>query len=106
MSQVISINNDNFKEIVLGSSQNVVLDFWAPWCQPCQRILPIFEACAAANPNVLFAKVNVDENREIAAEYGIRGIPTLLLFKNGELAASHVGEISKPELEKFINEHD
>ena len=106
MSQVITVSTDNFKELVLENSKPVVLDFWAPWCAPCKRVLPIIESAAQASEQVVFAKVNVDENREIAAEYGIRGIPTLLLFKNSELIATHVGEITKTELESFINDID
>jgi len=106
MSQVITVSTDNFKESVLENAKPVILDFWAPWCAPCKRVLPIIEAAAQSNDQVVFAKVNVDENREIAAEYGIRGIPTLLLFKNSELIATHVGEITKTELESFINDID
>ena len=106
MSKIIVVNNENFKSTVLESSKPVLLDFWAPWCGPCQQVMPLLEECASNNDNIIFAKVNVDENREIAAEYGIRGIPTMLLFNQGELVATHVGAASKNELETFINDID
>lgn len=106
MSKVLVINNENFKSSVLENEKPVILDFWAPWCAPCRQVMPIIEECANHNDQVVFAKVNVDENREIAAEYGIRGIPTMLLFNQGELVATHVGAVSKTELETFINDID
>ncbi|MDA9832044.1 thioredoxin [Gammaproteobacteria bacterium] len=106
MSKILVINNENFKSFVLESEKPVVIDFWAPWCAPCRQVMPIFEECANNNHDVVFGKVNVDENREIAAEYGIRGIPTMLLFNQGELVATHVGAVSKTELETFINDID
>ena len=106
MSGAAAVTDASFEQDVLQSDVPVLVDFWAPWCAPCRQVMPIFEECANHNDQVVFATVNVDENREIAAEYGIRGIPTMLLFNQGELVATHVGAVSKTELETFINDID
>ena len=94
-----------FEADVLQSSQPVVVDFWAEWCGPCKMIAPILDEVAGTYQGKLqVAKMNVDENREIPAKFGIRGIPTLMLFKDGQLAATKVGAMSKAQLTAFIDQ--
>ena len=90
---------------VLQPGSTVLVDFWAEWCGPCKMIAPILDEVATAYQGKLsIAKMNVDENRAMPAKFGIRGIPTLMLFKNGELAATKVGALSKAQLTAFIDQ--
>lgn len=99
----VKINNSNFESDVLKSSEPVVVDFWAEWCGPCKMIAPALEEIATELAGqVKIAKVNIDENPELAAQYGVRSIPTLLLFKNGEIAANMVGAAPKGRLADWI----
>ena len=94
-----------FDADVLKSPTPVLVDYWAEWCGPCKMIAPILDDVATSYAGKLqIAKMNVDENREIPAKFGIRGIPTLMLFKNGELAATKVGALSKSQLTAFIDQ--
>ncbi len=99
------ISDSSFENDVLKSDKPVLVDYWAEWCGPCKMIAPILDEVAGTyQGKVTIAKMNVDENREIPAKFGIRGIPTLMLFKNGELAATKVGALSKAQLTAFLDE--
>lgn len=105
MSENIThVTDSSFDADVLKSGTPVLVDFWAEWCGPCKMIAPVLEEVAVSHAGkVKIAKVDVDDNREIAAKYGIRGIPTLMIFKNGELAAQKVGALSKAQLTAFVD---
>ena len=94
-----------FEADVLKSGTPVLVDYWAEWCGPCKMIAPILDETAKEfGSRLQIAKMNVDENREVPAKYGIRGIPTLMLFKDGQLAATKVGALSKSQLTAFIDQ--
>ncbi len=99
------LSDASFQAEVLQSATPVLVDYWAEWCGPCKMIAPILDEVAGTYQGKLqIAKMNVDENREVPARYGIRGIPTLMLFRNGELAATKVGAMSKAQLTAFIDQ--
>ena len=97
-----TVSNANFENEVIKSERTVLVDFWATWCGPCKMLAPELEKLAAAHPEIDVAKVNVDENPDLAAAYHIAAIPTLLLFKGGKLAGQSVGYVDMAELEKLI----
>ena len=100
------VSDASFEADVLKSTQPVLVDYWAEWCGPCKMIAPILDETAKElGSRLQIAKMNVDENREIPAKFGIRGIPTLMLFKDGQLAATKVGALSKAQLADFIRPH-
>ena len=105
-SELIKHTSDaSFEADVLQASTPVLVDYWAEWCGPCKMIAPILDEVAGAYQGKLqVAKMNVDENREVPAKFGIRGIPTLMLFKDGQIAAPKVGALSKAQLMAFIDE--
>ncbi len=103
---IVQISQDNFATEVKQSSTPVLVDFWAEWCGPCKAIAPTLDELAESYVGKLkIAKVNVDQNQELAAEHGVRAIPTLLIFKNGEVKEQMVGAISKRDLEAKIAPH-
>ena len=100
------VSDASFETDVLQSGVPVLVDYWAEWCGPCKMIAPILDEVSTAYEGKLqIAKMNVDENRDIPAKFGIRGIPTLMLFKNGSVEATKVGALSKSQLTAFIDSH-
>ncbi|MCT7376080.1 thioredoxin [Chelativorans salis] len=99
----VTVDNSNFQADVLQASEPVVVDFWAEWCGPCKMISPALEEIATElGGKIKVAKLNIDENPELAAQYGVRSIPTLMLFKNGEVADMKVGAAPKTVLSAWI----
>jgi thioredoxin 1 len=99
------VSDATFQAEVLDAKAPTLVDFWAEWCGPCKMIAPILDEIAGSYSGKLnIAKVNVDDNREVPAKYGIRGIPTLIMFKDGQLAATKVGALSKAQLMAFIDQ--
>ena len=94
----ITLTKENYKEIVENANKPVLIDFWATWCGPCKMIAPIVEEIAAERPDITVGKVNVDEEMDLARRFGIASIPTILVFKNGELSKTSIGYCSKEEL--------
>jgi thioredoxin 1 len=105
MSETIShVTDESFEPEVLKADVPVLVDYWAEWCGPCKAIAPVLDEVARAYAGKLkVAKLNVDENQEVPKRYGIRGIPTLMLFKNGNIEATKVGMLSKSQLTAFLD---
>ena len=99
---VINITTDNFEEKVLNAEGKVLLDFWATWCGPCRMIAPIVEEIAAENPGITVGKVNVDEEMELAVQFGVVSIPMLVVLENGQVVNKSVGYAPKAELLKLL----
>ncbi len=104
MAKVLAVTDQSFESDVLNSSIPVLVDFWAEWCGPCKMLAPILESVVDDYAGkVKIVKINVDDNPETAPKFGIRGIPTLILFKNGEVVTTKVGALSKPQLTDFLD---
>ncbi len=101
---IVHASDENFDDEVLKSGQPVLVDYWAEWCGPCKMIAPILDEVAVSyNGQLKVVKLNIDENPETPPKFGIRGIPTLMLFKNGSVEATKVGALSKSQLTAFID---
>lgn len=97
----VELTQENFEQVVIGSD-TVIIDFWAPWCAPCRVFAPTFEAVAEANPDIVFAKVNTEEQQEIAAAFNIRSIPTLMVFREKVIVFSQPGALPRPAFEQVV----
>lgn len=103
---IVYVSDDSFDKDVLGADGPVLVDYWAEWCGPCKMIAPVLEEIAKEyNGKVKVAKLNIDENPGTPPKYGIRGIPTLMLFKNGNVEATKVGAVTKSQLSAFLDEN-
>jgi len=101
---ILHVTDDTFETDVINSSDPVLVDYWAEWCGPCKMIAPILEEIASEySGKIKVAKLNIDDNPQTPPKYGIRGIPTLMLFKNGEVEATKVGALSKSQLTAFLD---
>ncbi len=101
---LINVTDSDFEQEILKSDKPALVDFWAPWCVPCQRIAPIIEELASEyKDKVKVAKINVDESRKIATDLGVMSIPTLMLFKGGEMVDKVIGLVSKDRLKELMN---
>ncbi len=102
--KIVHVTDDSFEQDVLGSESPVLVDYWAEWCGPCKAIAPILDEIAEEYDGKLrIAKLNIDDNPATPPKYGIRGIPTLMLFKGGNVEATKVGAVSKSQLAAFID---
>ena len=103
---IIHVSDDSFEQEVLQSDKPVLIDYWAEWCGPCKMIAPVLvELADEYADKVQIAKLNIDDNPATPPKYGIRGIPTLMLFKNGEVEATKVGAVSKAQLAAFLDDN-
>ena len=98
---VVELTKENFEQVVTGNPM-VIVDYWAPWCGPCRGFAPVFEKVAEANPDVVFAKVNTDDEQEIAAHFQIRSIPTLMVFKEQVIVFSQPGALPQGAFEEGV----
>ncbi|MGV3740059.1 MAG: thioredoxin [Gammaproteobacteria bacterium] len=105
-AHIKQITDSSFDKDVISANKPVLVDFWAEWCGPCRALTPIFEEVAASHhEQIIFAKINIDENPETAAKFGVMSIPTLILFKNGQVEAMKTGLLSKSQLTAFLESH-
>jgi thioredoxin 1 len=103
MSTITHVSDDSFESDVIGSSTPVLVDYWAEWCGPCKQIAPALEEISGEmGDRVTIAKLNIDDNPVTPTKFGVRGIPTLMLFKDGQVAATKVGALPKGKLQEWI----
>jgi thioredoxin 1 len=103
---IVKVSDDSFDNDVLSASGPVLVDYWAEWCGPCKTIAPVLDEIADEyDGRLTIAKLNIDDNPNTPPRYGIRGIPTLMLFKDGEVAATKVGSVSKTQLTEFVDQN-
>lgn len=103
---VLHVSDTDFNDVVIKSESPVLVDYWAEWCGPCKMIAPVLDEIATEYADKLtVAKLNIDDNPATPQNYGVRGIPTLMLFKNGEVEATKVGALSKSQLAEFIDQN-
>jgi thioredoxin 1 len=106
MGILFNVTEKDFNKEVLQSKLPVLVDFWAEWCGPCRMVGPIIEDIAEIySQKIKVVKINIDENENLPAQYGVLGIPTLILFKNGEIVATHEGAMTKSQLTTFLDSH-
>ncbi|CAM3857712.1 Thioredoxin-1 [Vibrio aerogenes CECT 7868] len=104
--KILQLSDEGFEDSVIKAAGPVLVDFWAEWCGPCKMIAPILDEIAEEfGDKLTIGKLNIDQNADTPAKFGIRGIPTLLLFKNGQVAATKVGALSKTQLVEFLDSH-
>ena len=104
MSNILNLTESTFDNLVIESKRLIVVDFWAPWCGPCKQLTPILESVLKDVSELFLGKVNVDDEASLAKKYQIKGLPTLLLFKEGELQATHVGLAPKEKIVAFVRQ--
>jgi thioredoxin 1 len=103
---LVAVSDATFEQDVLQANKPVLVDFWASWCGPCRALTPVLEEVSSHySDRVTFVKINVDDNPETPAKYGVRSIPTLILFKNGDVEAIKVSSLTKSQLTAFLDEH-
>lgn len=98
----ININKNNFQKEVMNSEKPVLLDFWAPWCGPCRKVVPIVEEIASEHSNIKVGKINVDEESELASQFCVMSIPTLVVIKNGKIVNQAIGVSSKSQILQML----